>query len=87
MLLSGGLAILCDGGALRDSRSPGPMYVDAYPMLCGCMCVRRVGVAAECARLRLITAPGIASTKRFLFLVMPKRRDCVKSVSRISRVM
>ena len=42
-----------------------------------CVCV---GVAAECARLHL-TVPGSASTKHFLFLIMPKRRDCVKSVS------
>ena len=38
-----------------------------------------VGVAVECARLRL-TAPDSASTKRFLFLIMPKRRDCAKTV-------
>ena len=39
-----------------------------------------VGVAAECAPLRLM-APGSASTKRFLFLIIPKRRDRAKSVS------
>ena len=37
-----------------------------------------VGVAAECARLRL-TAPSSASTNRFL--IMPKRREVAKSVS------
>ena len=42
-----------------------------------CMCV---GVADECAHLRL-TAPCSASTKRCVFLKMPKRRDCAKSVS------
>jgi len=42
-----------------------------------CVCV---GVAAECARLRLM-ALGSASTKRFMVLLMPKRRDCAKSVS------
>ena len=42
-----------------------------------CVCV---GVAAECAWLRLM-ARGSASTKRFLFLRMPKRRDCAKSAS------
>ena len=39
-----------------------------------------VGVAAEFARLRL-TTPGSASTKHFLLLIMPNRRDCAKSVS------
>ncbi len=43
-----------------------------------CVCV---GVAAECARLRLLTALGCASTKCFLFLIMSKRRDCAKAVS------
>ena len=38
-----------------------------------------VGVATECARLRL-TAPGSASNKRFLFLIMHKRRDSAKTV-------
>jgi len=42
-----------------------------------CVCV---GVAAECARLRLM-ALGITSTKCFIFLMIPKRRDCAKSVS------
>jgi hypothetical protein len=42
-----------------------------------CMCD---GVAAECARVRLMTL-GRAPTKRFLFLIMPKRRDYAKSVS------
>jgi hypothetical protein len=42
-----------------------------------CMCV---GVAAEYYRLRL-TALGSASTKRFMFLRMPKRRNCDISVS------
>ena len=39
-----------------------------------------VGVAAECVRLRLM-APGTASTKRFLLLMISRRRDCAKSVS------
>ena len=43
-----------------------------------------VGVAAKCARLRL-TAPGSASTKRFMFLILPKRRDYAKSVSASSK--
>jgi hypothetical protein len=42
-----------------------------------CVCV---WVATECARVRLI-AHGSASTKRFLFLMMPKRRGTAKSVS------
>jgi len=39
-----------------------------------CVCV---GVVAECARQRLTTL-GVASTTCFLFLIMPKRRECVK---------
>ncbi len=39
-----------------------------------------VGVATECARI-FPTAPGSASTKRFSFLIMPKRRECAKSAS------
>jgi hypothetical protein len=39
-----------------------------------------VGVAAECARLRLM-ASGNASNKCFLFLIMSKRRDCANSMS------
>ena len=46
---------------------------------CAAACVG-VGDAAECARLRL-TAHGSACTKRFVFLIMPKRRDYGKSVS------
>jgi hypothetical protein len=42
-----------------------------------CVCV---GVAAECTRMRLM-AHGSASTSCFMFLIMPKRRDCAKSVS------
>jgi len=43
-----------------------------------CVCV---GVAAECARVRLMS-PGSASTKRFMFLIIPQRRDsAAKSVS------
>ena len=42
-----------------------------------CVCV---GVAAECVRLRLMVH-GSASTKRFMFLIMPKRQDCAKLVS------
>ena len=38
-----------------------------------------VGVAAECARLHLMVSDS-ASTKRFLFLIMPKRRECAKEV-------
>ena len=38
------------------------------------------GVVAECDRVRLM-APGGVSTKCFLFLIMPKRRDCAKSVN------
>ena len=40
VLLSGGTAISCNGGALRDSCSGGPMCVGGYPLLCGGMCVR-----------------------------------------------
>ena len=39
-----------------------------------------VGVSAECAWWRLM-APSSASTKCFMFLIMPKRRDYAKSVS------
>jgi len=42
-----------------------------------------VGVAAECARLYL-TAHGRPSTKRFMFLIMPNRRDCAKSANEFS---
>ena len=59
VLLSGGIAISCNGGALRDSRSAGPMCVGGYPLLCGgCVCV---GIAAKCARLRIM-ALGSAYT-------------------------
>ncbi len=78
VLLSGNTAMPCDGGALRDSRSAGTMFGNGYPLLCGRMCVRRV--TAECARVRP-TVLGSASTKRFLFLIMPKRRDCAKLAS------
>ncbi len=53
--------------------------------LCVAACVC-FGFAVECARLRLM-ALGSASTKRFLrfmFLIMPKRQDCAKSVSAFS---
>ncbi len=40
-----------------------------------------IGVAAECARRRL-TVSGSASTKRFHFLIMHRRRDSAKSVSK-----
>ena len=33
VLLSGGTAVLCDGGALRDSLSSGHVYGDGYPLL------------------------------------------------------
>ena len=36
------------------------------------------GVAVEFDRRRL-NSPGSTSTKRFLLLIMPKRRDCTKS--------
>ena len=39
-----------------------------------------VGDATECVRLR-VTPPESASAKRFLFLIMPLRRDCAKSAS------
>ena len=48
-----------------------------------CVCV---GDAAECARLRLM-ARGSASTRRFLFVIMPNRRYCAKSVSASSIVL
>jgi len=53
------------------------MLMATHCCAAACVCV---GVAAECARLRL-TAPGSASTKRSMSLIMPKRRECVKSVS------
>ena len=53
------------------------VWVATPSCVAACVCV---GVAAECARVRLI-APGNAFTKRFMFLIMPKRRDCAKSVS------
>jgi hypothetical protein len=40
VLLSGGLAISCDGNALRDSRSAGPMCGDGYPW-CVAACASR----------------------------------------------
>ncbi len=42
-----------------------------------CVCVE---VEAKCARFRL-TAPGSASTKRFLLLIIPMRRDYDRSVN------
>ena len=36
-------------------------------------------LAAECA-LMLLLSPGSASIRRFLFLMMPIRRDCARSV-------
>ena len=42
-----------------------------------CVCV---GAAAECARLRLM-ALGSDYTKRFMFLILPKRRECTRLVS------
>ena len=41
-----------------------------------CVCVM---LAAECALL-LLRLPGSASTRRFLLLMMPMRRECAKSV-------
>ena len=78
-LQSGGTAISCDGGALLDSRCAGPIYDDRCPLLCGCMCVRQ-DCDRVCSDIRLV-APVSASTKRFLFLIMPKRRDYAMSVS------
>ena len=40
-------------------------------------------VTAECARGRLMT-PGSAYTKLFMFLTMPRRRECAKSVSEVN---
>ncbi len=78
MLLSGGTASSCNGGALRDSRGAGPMCVVGSPCcVAACVCV---GVAAESALLRFL-AFGSASSKRFLFLIMSRRRECAKSVS------
>jgi hypothetical protein len=53
------------------------VWVAAPCCVAACVCV---GVATEYGRLRLM-APGSASNKRFLFIIMPKRRDCAKSVS------
>jgi len=82
VLLTGGTNISYDGGALRDLRSAGHVcvYVAAPCSEAASVCD---GVAAECARLRL-TASRNASTKRFMFLIMPKRRDCAKSASESS---
>ena len=48
VLLFGGPAILCNGGALRDSRSAGSMCVGGYLLRCGGMCVRP-GCGGVCA--------------------------------------
>ena len=40
VLLSCGTVVLCNGGALRDSRSAGPMCLGGCPLMCGGMCVR-----------------------------------------------
>jgi len=45
-----------------------------------CVCV---GVAAECDRLRHM-ARGSASTNRFMFVIMTKRRDSANSASAIN---
>ena len=78
VLLSGGTAISCNVGAFWDSRSAVLCVWVATP--CCVAAYVCVGVVAECARLRLM-ALGSASTRRFLFLIMPKRRYCDKSVS------
>ena len=78
VLLSGGTAISCNGGALRDSRNADRLCVGGYPMLCGNVCVHR-GCDRVCSVACM--APSSASIKRFLLLIMPKRRDCAKSVS------
>ena len=45
---------------------------------CCCAAWRRVGGGTWCGRL--LSPLGRASTRRFLFLMMPRRRDCAKSV-------
>ncbi len=49
-------------------------------MATSCCRVAMVGAgdATGCARIRTI---ALVYTKRFLFLMMPKKRDCAKSVS------
>jgi hypothetical protein len=63
VLLSGGTTILCDGAA------PGTRVVRVLDVVMAAPCYAAasvcVGVAAECARLRL-TAPGSVSTKTLL---------------------
>jgi hypothetical protein len=53
VMLSGSTAISCDDGALRDSRSAGPMFSDGCPLLCGRLCVHR-----GCGRVRSGTPYG-----------------------------
>ena len=78
MLLSGGTSISCMA-VLSGTRVVRVVcvWVVTPCRVAACVCV---GVAAKCARLRLL-ALGSASTQRFMFLIMPKRRDCAKSVS------
>ncbi len=64
---------------LSETRVVRVQYMVMATLCCAVACAC-VGVASECARLRL-TAHGDVSTKLFLFLIMPKRRDCAKSVS------
>jgi hypothetical protein len=54
------------------------VWVAAPCCQAACECV---GVAAECERCQFM-ALGSASTKRFLFVIIPKRRNCAKSVSK-----
>jgi hypothetical protein len=70
----------CDGGALRDLRSAGPMFGDGFPpAVWPHVCVS--GMRPSVLEYALYMALGSASTKRFLILTMPKRQDCAKSAS------
>ena len=74
--------------------SPGTVNHYMMAVLSGILCVRFLWVcvavpccetgwsdesAVECA-LMLLLFPGSVSIRRFLFLIMPRRRDCAKSV-------
>ena len=62
----------------------GTRVVSVLCMYVATPCYRAAGIgvgdATECVPWRL-TSPSSASTKRFLFLVMPMRQDCAKTTS------
>ena len=67
---------------LSGTRNVRAMCVCEDVSCCVIACV--CGVSAAEFALMLLLFPGSASTRRFLLLMMPKRRDCAKSVRKYS---